>query len=94
MTRPTVVNLRREEYDVYIGRGSKWGNPFSHLPRSSAPWKAGDRVDAIRKYRDWIQTRPELLAALPELVGKRLGCYCAPLVCHVDVLAGMVEALG
>jgi len=23
-----VVNLRKEKYDVYIGRGSKWGNKF------------------------------------------------------------------
>ena len=23
-----VVNKYHENYDVYIGRGSKWGNPF------------------------------------------------------------------
>lgn len=28
-----VVHCKREPYDVYIGRGSKWGNPFSHNPR-------------------------------------------------------------
>jgi hypothetical protein len=93
MTRPVVVNLRRQEYDVYIGRGSKWGNPFSHLPRSEAPWKASDRPDAIRRYADWIPTQPNLMAALSELAGKRLGCYCAPLPCHGDVLAGLVAAL-
>ena len=24
----TVVNLKKDTYDIYIGRGSKWGNPF------------------------------------------------------------------
>ena len=23
-----VVHINKEEYDIYIGRGSKWGNPF------------------------------------------------------------------
>lgn len=23
-----VVHCKKEKYDVYIGRGSKWGNPF------------------------------------------------------------------
>jgi len=26
-----VVHCKREPYDVYIGRGSKWGNPFTHI---------------------------------------------------------------
>lgn len=28
MSKTTVVNKYKEDYDVYIGRGSKWGNPF------------------------------------------------------------------
>ena len=27
-----VVNRRKETFDVYIGRGSKWGNPFKIGP--------------------------------------------------------------
>ena len=26
-----VVHCKKELYDVYIGRPSKWGNPFSHI---------------------------------------------------------------
>lgn len=33
---------------------------------------------------------PDLLAALPELYGTVLGCYCAPRPCHGDVLAQLV----
>jgi len=28
MAKPTVVHCKRAEYDVYIGRPSRWGNPF------------------------------------------------------------------
>ena len=46
----------------------------------------GDRAEVIRKYRRYLFTRPDLLAALPELTGQRLGCFCAPQACHADVL--------
>lgn len=82
--RTTVVHCRREPYDIYIGRPSKWGNLF----------RVGDgqsREEAIAKYRRWIETQPELMAALPDLKGKRLGCYCKPLPCHGDVLAELAD---
>ena len=79
-----VVNIRNEKADVYIGRGSKWGNPF----RIGAD---GTRADVIRKYRDYILKRQDLLNSLGELIGKRLGCYCAPLACHGDVLKDLAE---
>lgn len=81
-----VVNLHREPYDVYIGRNSKWGNPFRIV-------EYGSREKVVKLYRDWIQTQPELLAAIPELTGKKLGCYCAPLACHGDVLVELVNVL-
>lgn len=89
----TVVNMRREKYDVYIGRPSKWGNPFTHHRVSStlAQWQVGSREEAIAKYREWIQTQPILMAALEELRGKRLGCYCAPFSCHGHVLAELAD---
>ena len=79
-----VVRLS-EPHDVYIGRPSKWGNPF-------AIGRDGTRLDVIAKYREWIKSQPELIAALPELQGKRLGCYCAPLACHGHVLAELADA--
>lgn len=85
MTR--VVNCHRDAYDIYIGRGddSKWGNPF-------IIGRDGTRSEVIEKYRLWIQTQPELMAALPELRDKRLGCHCKPLRCHGMVLAEMADS--
>jgi hypothetical protein len=79
----TVVKID-QPYDVYIGRPSKWGNPFRIGPD-------GNREEVIRRYRDWIGKQQGLLKSLPELKGKRLGCFCKPLACHGDVLAGLVD---
>lgn len=74
-----VVHCKREKYDVYIGRPSRWGNPFSI-------GKDGTREEVIDKYRDWIRNQPSLMSAIHTLRGKTLGCWCAPLPCHGDVL--------
>ena len=74
-----VVHCKRKPFDVYIGRPSKWGNPF-------VIGKDGTRDEVIRKYESWLLTQPALLAALPELRGKVLGCWCFPQACHGDVL--------
>ena len=80
-----VVHCKKSKYDVYIGRPSKWGNPFEI-------GKDGDRATVIRKYREWLVTQPDLMAALPELKGKVLGCWCAPKACHGDVLHAMANS--
>lgn len=84
MASPRVVHCKREKYDVYIGRPGVWGNPFTI-------GKDGEREDVVRKYWEWIQTQPKLLARLPELKGKTLGCWCAPNTCHGDVLLEMAN---
>jgi hypothetical protein len=81
-----VVNKYRESYDTYIGRGSKWGNPF-------VIGTDGNREQVIAKYKQWITqgNGKYLLNDLHELQGKTLGCFCKPQACHGDVL---VELLG
>jgi hypothetical protein len=88
-----VVHCKKEPHHVYIGRPSPWGNPFSHKPGTSAEFKVSSREEAIDRFREWIKTQPSLLARLPELRGKTLGCWCAPKACHGDVLAEMADAL-
>jgi hypothetical protein len=56
---------------IYIGRGSKWGNPF----RIGAD---GDRAAVIAKHARWLRDQHHLLRALDELRGKDLLCFCAP----------------
>jgi hypothetical protein len=84
-----VVHCKREKFDVYIGRPSKWGNPFKLADELNAGDEA--RELCLAKYRTWILLQPELLAALGELRGKTLGCWCAPKACHGDVLARLAD---
>jgi len=79
-----VVNKKYQEYDVFIGRPSKWGNPFMIGPH-------GGREMVIKKYEEWIRTQPHLMSSIPELRGKRLGCFCHPEACHGDVLVKLVK---
>lgn len=87
----TVVNVRtvrdpRPNVNyVYIGRPSRWGNPFRI-------GKDGTCEEVIAKYREWVLRQPALMDALKELRGMRLGCYCYPLACHGDVLAELADA--
>ena len=50
----------------------------------------GTRDQVIRMYEVHVRRSPDLIAALPELPGKRLGCYCKPLPCHGDVLVKLL----
>lgn len=84
-----VVNGTKEQYDVFIGRGSKWGNPYSHLDHANAQ-KCCSRNQAIELYKVHLE-KSGLLYDLPELVGKRLGCFCKPLPCHGDVLVSLIK---
>lgn len=86
MEKTRVVNLRDEPCDVFIGRPSKWGNPFKI-------GKGTSREKSIKNYRMWIVYQPRLLYDLPELKGKKLGCYCKPLPCHGDVLVELINYL-
>ena len=79
-----VVHCKKEPYDILIDRRTKWGNPFFI-------GKDGTRDEVISKYEAYIMNKPELIQALPELIGKTLGCWCKPLACHGDILKRMVE---
>jgi hypothetical protein len=89
----TVVNkhLKDAVYDEYIGRGSKWGNPYSHMDGTQALYKVVTREEAIAKYVKWFFTQPELKASVKELKGKKLGCYCHPAPCHGHFLARLAD---
>ena len=88
-----VVHFRKDPYDVYIGRGSKWGNPFSHKDNTMAKFKVLSRKEAVEKYEEWIKTQPHLMENLQELKGKTLGCWCKPQSCHGDILKKLVDSL-
>jgi len=88
VSKRLVVHCQKAPYDVYIGRPSRWGNPFSHLPNSAAEFRVGTRTEAIEAYEKWLLEQPDLVErAKHELRGQVLGCWCAPLGCDGDVLA-------
>jgi len=68
---------------VYVGRPSKWGNPYLIKPRSQFT-----REQAIETYENYIKRvlvdHPDFLEPLK---GKDLACWC-PLdkPCHADIL--------
>jgi len=79
-----VVHHKKEDYDVFIGRPSIWGNPFK-------VGEDGTRAEVIQKYREWILNNPRLLGKLHEIRGKVLGCWCKPYECHGSVLADLAD---
>lgn len=80
----TVVHKDRAPYDVYVGRPSKWGNPF-------VVGRDGTRAEVIEKYERWFDSSG---LDVSELSGKVLGCHCKPLPCHGDYLAALANATG
>ena len=80
-----------EEYEVYIGRGTPWGNPFA----------IGDdgmsREDVIEKYKTYFNETylndPKKLSELKSLKNKVLGCHCKPAACHGDIIATYLNTL-
>ena len=78
--RTRVVNKYKESYDIYIGRGSKWGNPF-------IIGKDGDRDEVCDLYEKQYINNPTFIATVKQnLKGKDLVCFCAPKRCHGDFL--------
>lgn len=67
---------------VYVGRPTKWGNPFRVGKEAES---AEDAVDLYKKYLKnniGLKTRAQI-----ELKGKNLVCWCRlDQLCHADVL--------
>lgn len=84
----TIVNLRYiKECDVYCGRPSKWGNPF-------VIGRDGTRDVVLVKYGLYLKSRKRLIReAKATLIGKTIGCFCAPQSCHLEILIGCAMEL-
>lgn len=80
---PKLFNKRRDKIPkdaIYIGRPSKWGNPF--ILHSEY-----QREEILIKYLAWIDSNPKFKAEIiRELKGRDLVCWCSPKLCHGDVL--------
>lgn len=78
---PRVLNKRTDDIPpdaVYVGRPTKWGNPFTMKNEE-------DRNRVCGEYQWWFWST-DLKHDLHELKGKDLVCWCAPERCHADFL--------
>jgi hypothetical protein len=96
-----VVNLKGHRDDpayadvVYVGRAMHrggWHLDGSPLASPYRPGPDGTRQEVVEKYRAYLLSRPDLLAQLPALRGRRLGCWCVPERCHAEVIAELADS--
>jgi hypothetical protein len=96
----TVVNLKGHRDDpgyadvVYVGRAMHrggWQLAGSPLANPFRPGRDGTRAQVMARYREYLLSRPDLLALLPGLRGRRLGCWCVPEPCHAAVIAELAD---
>lgn len=87
-----VVNLYKDEFDVYVGRSGHgqdgtFGNPFN----------GPNRDENIVRFKDYfhnrIKTDPAFRKKVHELKDKTLGCFCKPKNCHGDIIADYLNSL-
>lgn len=84
---PRVLNRRTDtipEDAIYVGRPSKWGNPY-HVGARAPGGKRWTREQVIAAYERLLRDTG-LIKDIGELRGHDLVCWCAPLACHADVL--------
>lgn len=93
---------RMPENTAKVDRSTKWGNPFKVTEDRS-------EADAAMAFHTWLtvdgchagipERKAALLAALPELRGKNLACWCkvishgAYTPCHADVLISLANSI-
>lgn len=95
-----VVNIRKEECDVYIGRGPGGTHMLSPAIMIGSrgwlgnPWSDGTREENIEKFEETFLERvkdPEFREAVLALHLKKLGCWCAPKPCHGNIIARWID---
>lgn len=87
-----VVNRTISAYEVYVGRPTEWGNPYSAR-------LVGSTSQVLTMYRHHLRSSPELVEkARRELKGKVIACWCTtdltgkePIVCHAQILARVAD---
>ena len=90
-------------YDIYIGRGSPLGNPYSHMDNTKAIHKVATREEAVEKYAEWLErarmNNPLINKYLDKIAKMArdnevcLVCYCKPQSCHGDVIKKLIDEI-
>ena len=92
-----VVHVSRSAFDVYIGRGrsptsgrpGSWGNPWTVKDHG----RRGCMESFLAMVEECVASPGWLERTRRELGGQRLGCWCAPELCHGDILARLANGM-
>ena len=100
-----IEDFSSKPNNVYIGRGSVLGNPYTHITdkKTKAIYQAKDRDDAIDKYSHYFDLMYGSNLAFTSAIDKiyelyktgedvYLECYCKPERCHGDVIKEKLES--
>lgn len=82
---------------IYVGRGSRFGNPYNWREGVEVGNEAWAKGAAVELYREWLRNGRGPSAPTDEeiaaLRGRNLACWCKPdEPCHADVLLALANA--
>jgi len=93
-----------DKNDIYIGRGSILGNPFTHfdLNKTKAEFHCNSREESIKNFENYLidkinKNDPKIcdelnriyLLALKQDIN--LVCFCKPKSCHGDIIKKILD---
>ena len=100
----TVVNKYKHtptENDVYIGRGSVLGNPFTSIKdrQTKAEFICENREESVESFRKYLLSKinkkdKEVCDELNKIYKMKevnLVCFCKPKSCHGDIIKEVIE---
>lgn len=93
------------ENDIYVGRGSKLGNPFSSIQgrETKANFICASREEAIENFSSYLKQKisdkdknicdelNRIWKIAKSVRDINLVCYCAPKSCHATIIKRIVE---
>lgn len=99
-----IVNLRKDKFDVYIGRDFKnlekgyFGNPIQKGKNcpvcNTVHHEQGSTLICYKKYfHDRMNSDKEFKEKVIALKGKTLGCFCKPSPCHGDIICEFLNSI-
>lgn len=86
-----IVNIHNDDYTVYCGRGSIFGNPYKI-------GVDGNRNEVCDKYENYFHHRIKNDLEFKEVVENIkdddiLGCFCKPKRCHVQTIVNYLTEI-
>lgn len=102
-----VVNKYKHEpsnNDVYIGRGSPLGNPFTgskNVENTKATFQCSSREEAIKSYENYLRVaisnknsyicnEMNRIWKMAKTGDVNLVCFCKPKTCHGDIIKKLI----